>query len=52
MNTLLVIAEYLVAIGAAYALVRYVVLPAIRKDDSAATPSNPAPPPKSDGVQP
>jgi uncharacterized membrane protein YuzA (DUF378 family) len=34
MNTLLTIAEVLVGIAAAYVIVKYLVLPAIRKEDS------------------
>jgi hypothetical protein len=31
MNTILTIAEYLVAIAAGYAIIRFIVIPAIRK---------------------
>lgn len=36
-STLLVIAEYAVALAAGYAIIRYIVLPAIRKNGGGST---------------
>lgn len=36
-STILVIAEYAAGIAAGYAIIRYIVLPAIRKNDAGST---------------